>query len=95
MVCIDARHLHTRRQAQGVRNVRGSRTTDVFLRDYKNRSGCSQNPLGVLRNRGNLYVAKLFEAQLLERLNALWVLLWRIGAARVEQSRQQYCQCKY
>ena len=67
MIRIDARNLHARRQAQGLRDARGSGAPDVFLRDDKDRRGCLLNLLRVLGNGGDLHVAELFQAQLLER----------------------------
>jgi hypothetical protein len=65
MISINARHVHARRQPEGLWDAPGCGTPDVFLCDDKDRCWCLLNLLRVLGNGGNLNVAELFQAQLL------------------------------
>ena len=68
MILVDACDLHARGHAQSLRNARGSRAPNVFLRDDKDRRGYSLDLLRLLGNTGDLQVAELFETELFECL---------------------------
>src|ERR1700730_17384571 len=89
MIRINARHLDARRQAQRLRDARGSGTPDVFLGKDVDGRGRSGDLYPLFGRRSNFDISKLLQTQLFELTWLLLVASGSVGSTLLDRSDQQ------